>query len=287
MTTLLPNDVNLPPLFDRIGADPAGSAIMRTKSEVLKILIRDLKTPAANILKQDALSIGADLAVPAGVITCDTERVDAVLLATPKQLKILAKKELGQPFGLKAVAGELVRYLNLPSFPVEVMGILNANGDSFFFGSRVSEGQNALRRAEMMVDAGAAYIDLGGVSSRPGSEAVPAAEELARVKPVIDALYQARLYERAVLSLDSYAPSVLEYALDHGFSLVNDITGLADDEVAKVAAKYDATVCIMHMKGDPQTMQANPEYDDVIKEVDAFFAERIAKAKSFGIEKRC
>jgi dihydropteroate synthase len=108
---------------------------------------------------------------------------------------------------------------------------------------------------------------------------------MARVKEAIDTVYAAKLYEKARFSIDSYAPAVIDYALSKGFGIVNDITGLADDAVCKVAARYDATVCIMHMKGTPADMQHNPEYGDVIPEVDAFFDERIAKARSFGIEK--
>jgi len=94
-----------------------------------------------------------------------------------------------------------------------------------------------------------------------------------------------KLYEKARFSIDSYAPKVIDYALSNGFDIVNDITGLNDDEVCRTAAKYDAEVCIMHMQGKPKDMQSNPKYENVIIEVDAFFKERIEKAKSFGIKK--
>lgn len=163
------------------------------------------------------------------------------------------------------------------------MGVLNANEDSFFQGSRFN-GQAALKRIEQMVNEGADIIDVGGVSSRPGSEAVSIEEEMARIKPIIDAIYEHKLYEKAQFSLDSYEPVCIEYALSHGFSIVNDITGLINDEVAKVAAKHGATVCIMHMQNDPTTMQQKPHYENVVEEVEAFFKERLAKAQSFGIK---
>ena len=166
--------------------------------------------------------------------------------------------------------------------PVRLMGVLNTNEDSFYKGSRFS-GKEAVARAKKMIEEGAHIIDLGGISSRPGSAPVSADEELARIKPVVDAIYQERLYEKAVFSLDSYAPKCLVYALDHGFTFINDITGLANDEVAKVAAGYGAAVCIMHMQKEPATMQQNPTYDDVVQSVEDFFKERIAKATAFGI----
>lgn len=265
-----------------IGCDAGGIKIMAKKAQRHLFFIKQMRTPAANILKQDALAVGAELAVPGGVIVCETERVDGILICSQTQLEILAKKELAQPFGLKAIAKELQRYVKLPTHPLQLMGVLNINDDSFFSSSRVKSA-DFLKRAETMIAEGADILDIGGVSSRPGSEPVSEAEELERVRGAIDAIYGAKLYEKARFSIDSYAPKVIDYALSKGFKIVNDITGLSDDAVCKVAASYDAQVCIMHMKGSPRDMQANPEYDDVVCAVDAFFEERIEKAKSFGI----
>ena len=165
---------------------------------------------------------------------------------------------------------------------IKIMGVLNINEDSFFQGSRFN-GQAAVARISQMIEEGAHIIDVGGVSSRPGSTAVSKEEEMRRIKPIIDAIYAHALYEKAQFSLDSYEPECLEYALSHGFSLANDITGLSNDDVARVVAKYGASVCIMHMQKDPQTMQDNPSYNNVVEEVESFFKERLAKAKRFGI----
>ncbi|WP_333804356.1 dihydropteroate synthase [Sulfurospirillum sp.] len=271
-------------LFQTLGVTKEGSAILEQKAHLNFIYIKDLKTPAANILKQDALSIGADLAVPKETITCKTALVDAVLIANDKQLKKLARKEKVQPFGLKAVAEKLGEFVFTCKDDFEVMGIINTNEDSFFQDSRFS-GENALAHIGKMIEEGASIIDLGGVSSRPGSLGVSETEELARVKPIIDLIYEHKLFEKARFSLDSYSPLCLEYALQRGFSIVNDITALANDDVARVAAKYNATVVLMHMQGDPQRMQEEPSYENVIISVDDFFKERIAKAHSFGISK--
>ncbi|MDR2789863.1 MAG: dihydropteroate synthase [Campylobacteraceae bacterium] len=164
----------------------------------------------------------------------------------------------------------------------KIMGILNINSDSFFEGSRTAAGEAEQKIAQMIND-GADMIDIGALSSRPGSETISDEEELGRLRNVLDIVKKNRFYEKAIFSLDSYSPLALDYALFCGFKIVNDITGLANDEVCKTAKKHNAAVCIMHMKGEPKSMQANPEYRNVVKEIDEFFKERIDKAKSFDI----
>lgn len=161
------------------------------------------------------------------------------------------------------------------------MGVLNANEDSFYNQSRFHS-KNAQDKLENMINDGAHIIDIGAVSSRPGSLAVPWKEELSRAKPIIDVIYENHLYNKVKFSLDSYSPEVLNYALDKGFSIVNDITGLANDEVAKLAASYRADVVIMHMQNDPTSMQNNPMYENVVLEVENFFKGRLEKAASYG-----
>lgn len=267
-----------------LGVDSGGVSILADKAQLHLIRIRDLHVGGANILKQDALSIGADVAVPRGTVTASSPRVDALLIATERQLQALAKKEKAQPFGLKALSQELESFCRLrQSENVSIMGILNANEDSFYHVSRF-QGTKAIQRIETMIEEGADIIDLGGVSSRPGSIAVSPEEELSRVQPIIDAIYEQRLFEKASFSLDSYEPLVIHYALERGFRIVNDITGLENDEVARLCGAYNATAIIMHMQGTPQSMQENPMYSSVIRDVELFFRERIAKAESFEVK---
>ncbi|MDD3324627.1 MAG: dihydropteroate synthase [Sulfurospirillaceae bacterium] len=280
----LDEHTNLEALFNKIGVTHEGSVIMRQKSKINLLYIEGIKSPAANILKQDALSIGADLAVPKDTITCKDATVDAILMATDAQLRVLSKKEKVQPFGLKTFADKITSFLMLPDSKVSIMGVVNTNKDSFYKNSRFSKEQ-ALLHVEKMIEDGADIVDIGGVSSRPGSVAISQEEELARIQDVVDAIYAKKLYEKAQFSLDSYSPLCLRYALERGFSIVNDITALENDEVAKIVSLFDATVVLMHKKGLPQTMQESPKYDNVILEVDDFFTKRIEKAKSFGIKK--
>jgi dihydropteroate synthase len=280
----LSNTMDLHRELKFLGVDGGGVSILEDKGTLHLIRIRDMHVGAANILKQDALSLGADLAVPKGTVTALTPRVDALLIATERQLQQLAKKEKAQPFGLKQLSVELESFCHLKQDnEVSIMGILNANDDSFYHASRF-QGNQAIERIETMIQEGADIIDLGGVSSRPGSVAVSAEEELRRVRPIIDALYEQRLYEKTTFSLDSYEPEVISYALERGFSIINDITGLENDEVARLCGSYKATAVIMHMQGNPANMQKNPTYSSVIADVEHFFRERIAKAESYGIQ---
>ncbi len=276
-------DIDLAGLMHKLNVDKPGIEIMKKKHSNLIFYIKDISCGAANILKQDALSIGAELAVPIGVPNCKRKIFDALLLCNQKQLEILSKKELSQPFKLKELAKQLKEFITLPKFPLKIMGVINANDDSFFEGSRF-QGIEAIKAIEKMIKDGANIIDIGGVSSRPGSEYVGREEELRRVKPIIDEIYRQKLYEKAIFSIDTFDEVVLEYALDRGFKIANDITGLENDNYAKSVAKYDACVVIMHKKGNPKTMQKNPFYENVILEVDDFFKERIEKAKYFGIK---
>ncbi len=269
-------------ILNKIGSTEAGIQIMRDKMYTHCFYLKDIKTPAANILKQDALSIGADLAVEKDTILYKEETIDALLIATDKQLKTLSRKELAQPFGLKGFAKELKKYLKKHDTSTQIMGVLNANEDSFHQSSRFSQ-TSAITRVEQMIEEGADIIDIGAVSSRPGSEIVDANEELNRIAPIIDVLYKQKLYERAAFSLDSYEPIVIEYALDRGFSIINDITGLSNNIVAELASKYNATVVLMHMLGTPQGMQNSPSYENVLLDIEAFFEKRVQKAKDFGI----
>jgi dihydropteroate synthase len=159
-----------------------------------------------------------------------------------------------------------------------VMGVVNVTPDSFSDGGVNVEPEAAVRTARRMVEEGAAIVDVGGESTRPGSEGVTLDEELLRVVPVLERL------AGLPLSIDTTKAEVARRALALGVELVNDVTALrADPAMAEVAAGTDAYVCLMHMQGEPRTMQLNPRYDDVASDVAAFLEERLAFAVSAGI----
>lgn len=167
------------------------------------------------------------------------------------------------------------------SAPV-VMGILNVTPDSFSDGGEFLEAGAAAIRAAAMLDEGAGIIDVGGESTRPGSEPVPGEEEARRVVPVIREILAAR--PGAVISVDTYHAATAEAALEAGASIVNDITALnGDPRMSGVVAEAGCPVVLMHMLGEPKTMQESPHYDDVVAEVREFLARRAEAAISAGV----
>lgn len=162
-----------------------------------------------------------------------------------------------------------------------VMGILNVTPDSFYDGGRYAQPEMAVQRALQMVEEGADMLDIGGESTRPGSQPVSEEEELHRVLPVIEAV---REQVDVPISIDTTKSRVAERALQAGACMVNDISGLGfDPRMAEVVAKHGALCCIMHIQGTPQTMQQNPHYDDVVRDISRYFAERLALAERAGI----
>jgi dihydropteroate synthase len=161
-----------------------------------------------------------------------------------------------------------------------VMGILNVTPDSFSDGGRYAGVGAALERAEQMVAEGAGILDVGGESTRPGSEPVSEALEIDRVVPVIEAI-AARL--DIVISIDSAKPAVMAAAVAAGAHVINDIRALRVPGAREVAAQTRAGVCLMHMQGDPATMQASPHYNDVTHEVIAFLRAQVAACSASGI----
>ncbi len=280
----LSHDIDIKRYLQDLGVDGGGISILTSKAKHHILYIKELHVGAANILKQDALSIGADLAVPRGTVIAAVPKVDCILIATQKELEHLAKKELAQPFGLKAIAQEFQAIAKQKTnYKMRVMGVINANDDSFFSKSRFVRDE-AILKIEQMITDGAEIIDIGGVSSRPGADNVSATEELSRVEPIYKLIKELELYKKVTFSCDSYEPSVIQKALESGFSMVNDITGLENDEVAKLCAQHNASVVIMHMQGNPQSMQNNPHYEDVVAEVYRYLEKQVQKAKDFGIE---
>jgi dihydropteroate synthase len=161
----------------------------------------------------------------------------------------------------------------------KLMGVVNVTPDSFSDGGQFLDPARAIEHGRELVGHGAGILDVGGESTRPGAEAVSAEEELGRVVPVIRGLT-----DGGAVSVDTSKLAVAEAALDAGASIVNDVTALRNDpEIGALCADRGAGLILMHMLGDPRTMQANPTYDDVVDDVKAFLAERLAFAVDSGV----
>jgi dihydropteroate synthase len=161
-----------------------------------------------------------------------------------------------------------------------VMGVLNVTPDSFSDGGRFFDTAQAVQHGLEMIAEGADILDIGGESTRPGAQPVGETEELRRVTPVIEAL---RRETRALLSIDTMKPAVARAALDAGADIINDVTGFRDPAMIRVATASRAGLVVMHMQGDPQTMQSHPVYADVVAEVAAYFEERVCTLSAAGI----
>jgi dihydropteroate synthase len=163
-----------------------------------------------------------------------------------------------------------------------VMGILNVTPDSFSDGGQFLDADKAVEQGITMAGEGAAIIDLGAESTRPGAESVSTDEQIRRVIPVIENLAKSI---KIPISIDTYNYEVAEAALEAGAAMINDITALSDERMGRLAAEKEAPVVLMHMQGTPQTMQLEPKYDDVVGEVLDFLLGRAKRAEGFGIPK--
>jgi len=164
-----------------------------------------------------------------------------------------------------------------------VMGVLNVTPDSFSDGGQFFDTGRAVEGGVQMAGDGAAMIDVGAESTRPGSESVSAEEQIKRAIPVIEAL--AKKID-VLISIDTYKVEVAKAALEAGASMINDITALSDERMGELAAEQQVPVVLMHMQGTPATMQVEPKYDDVVGEVLEFLLERAKRAEQFGIERK-
>jgi len=163
----------------------------------------------------------------------------------------------------------------------QVMGVLNVTPDSFSDGGQFDNIQSALQQVDLMVEEQVDWIDVGGESTRPGADFVSVDEEIERVIPVIKAIKER--YPTQKISIDTSKAEVMEAAIMAGVSLINDVNALQAEGAIEVAVKHDVDVCLMHKQGSPQTMQNNPEYEDVVQQVLDFFDQRVEACLSHGM----
>ena len=279
-----------------ISPDKIAIEILTRKTLYLNIKIKGVSAPACNILKQTAISVGADASIPRDALTGKGENLSLILSGNIREVQKIAERLKGQAFGLSKLAErllEIAKYSFLSPAPIKlknstldfssprICGVLNLTPDSFYDGGLYTEKEKAIKRVYQMVEDGADMIDVGGESTRPGALPVSIEEELKRVLPVIKSLKV-----DVPLSIDTYKSEVARACIEAGCQVVNDISGLTfDEEMKSVIKDADAACVIMHMKGMPRDMQENPEYDDCVSEIIAWLSERVKEAKSFGIDK--
>jgi len=286
--------------FKKIGATTAGSRIMVDKIFPISLKIRGINPLAANILKQEMLARDGDVVTSRDSLTKDSGITDVIIQGTAKSIKSLTGKIREQPFGLKDLSVDLESYIekldekryrkeliisgkkfNLNEDTL-IMGILNVTLDSFYDGGYYFEKDKSYARIETIVKEGAHIIDVGGMSTRPGSLPVSLGDEVERIIPVIK--YIKKNYD-ILISADTYRAEVARRALAAGAHIINDISGFSmDPDMAKVVAKSGVSVVIMHIKGTPENMQKNPEYGNVIDEIYDYFEDKTNMAIDSGIK---
>lgn len=162
------------------------------------------------------------------------------------------------------------------------MGILNITPNSFYDGGKYSLEKNAIAQVEKMLNEGATFIDIGAYSSKPNAEFVSQEEELIRIIPVVKAILKE--FPDALLSVDTFRSTVAQECLNNGAAMINDISaGSLDEKMMEVISKYNITYIMMHLRGTPQTMQSQTNYDNLIKEMITYFSDKVNKARSLGI----
>lgn len=281
-------------LMERMRVSPGGADIMAKKALFRVVRVKGLDIRAANILKQEMLSRGGEVATSRDVYQLDGREAECLVLGTLTQFERLLPKLRAQPFGLRNLAASIEAALrqydaHVPAFHAgldlrkrpRVMGIVNVTPDSFSDAGDHFDPEVAVAAAWRMVDEGADMIDIGGESTRPGSGRVSADEEIGRVLPVIKALAGAL---PVPISIDTYRASVAAAALEAGAFMVNDVSAFRmDPALADVVGDAACPAVLMHMLGEPKTMQENPVYEDVVEDVFAFFVERLTWAIEAGI----
>ncbi len=305
---------NLSNALDSLGATAFAVACAKKKARIFIFQIDDIKLSAALILKQEAISAGGDFIVPKELILGEQKKYCGVLIATALQMeKIIAKCAI-QPFGLKKLGANLKAHLDSTNLceskkisvdscesskaknvkSPQIMGIINITEDSFYAPSRVNEIDKILQKIEAMINEGVAIIDIGAASTRPDSERIAPKIELKRLKEPIEAIFKAGFTNKAIFSIDSYNYECAEFCAERGFSVINDIEGLRDMRLAKLALNNDKKIILMHNSWlfPPQdspkqsTNQAtNPQDYDIIHAVDKFFSQRFESLDKLGIKK--
>ena len=270
-----------------IGVHQASIETFMNKSAILPLKVLKVRTPAANIIKQEMLACGGDCAIHAGCVVCAQDHSDILLLGTKKHYRLLLQKMAMMPyFGLPKIKEELQSFLEnaplktiladnrvLEYDHVVVMGILNITPDSFYADSRVRGIDEVINRAGQMLRDGAEILDIGGESTRPGSDSINPQKEIARIVPVVEALRKE--YPQSILSIDTYHAETAEATLASGADIINDISAMEyDEKMIDVVVKNNAPVILMHMRGTPKNMQQNTEYGNVVEEVSKYLKER-------------
>lgn len=270
--------------LEKIGFDKSYIHRAVDKFQYRNIKIYDLVPAQANILKQTALSVGADCATHRETITAKTEKTDCILGGSKSQLYKIAKKLKSQPFGLKILGEKIGYFLIKPQLSerTKIVGILNITQNSFSDGGMYFDYSKACEHLLELINDGADIVDIGAESTKPFSQAVSADEQLKRILPILDFVQEQKI--NVPLSIDTRSAKVAEACIRAGASIINDVSGLEyDEKMADVIAANGVKVIIQHTKGTPENMQVAPHYESLMDEIYLDLKKRIDFAVSRGV----
>lgn len=269
--------------LQKIGFDDGYRLVAADKFRYKNIKIFNLTPAQANILKQTAISVGADCATHREVVTGKADLSNAIIGGSISQLIKISDKIKPQPFGFDVLSEKIKDLVNKKyKSDTKLVGILNITPDSFSDGGKYINPQDAQKHLIQLIQDGADIIDIGAESTKPYSDDVSANEQIERLKQILDFIQKENI--KIPISIDTRSSIVADYALNNGASIINDVSGFDyDDKMPATVAKYKASVVIQHSKGTPQNMQDNPKYNDVVEEIFLNLKRKAEYAENLGI----
>ena len=271
--------------LNTIDFDKSYAPRMVEKFRYKNFKIYGLNAAQANILKQLALSVGADCATPRNTITGNIKNADCILGGSVSQLLKISVKLGVQPFNLRQLGRDIERFVSETEFAKpKIMGILNLTPDSFSDGGLYENFQAAVKQLNTLIEDGADIIDIGAESTKPFSKEVPLAAQLRRIIPILEYVNKNNI--EVPISIDTRNADVAMQCLNTGATAINDVSGLTfDDRMVDVVANYDCPVVIQHSLGTPDVMQENPIYENLMDEIFVDLDKKIKRAISKGVKK--
>lgn len=269
-----------------IGFDKSYTHIAKNKFDYINIKIFDLNCAQANIIKQTALSVGADCATHREVITGKIESSNCIIGGSFSQIKKIAEKLQTQPFKLKNLGNILIKEIeNSPPKKTKIMGILNITTNSFSDGGQYFEFNAAIAQLTKLIEDGADIIDIGAESTKPYSKAVCAEKQLERLEPLLKYIKENNI--TTPISIDTRSALVAQKSIELGAKIINDVSGFDYDNkmIDVLAANPDIKIVIQHSQGSPETMQIAPSYENLMDEIFRNLQNKIECAITKGIKK--
>lgn len=279
------SNTNIEKELENIGFDKTYTRFAKDKFVYKNFKIYDLTPAQANILKQTAISVGADCGTHREVITGKIEKSNCILGGSISQIIKISKKLQAQPFGLKDLGKLLEEKVKTHTSQTKIMGILNVTTNSFSDGGEYYKFEDSIKHLNQLIEDGADIIDIGAESTKPYSDAVSAENQLEKIEPILKYIKEKNI--NIPISIDTRSSKVAKKCIELGANIINDVSGFDyDSEMVNVLAKNPNTkIIIQHSKGTPETMQNSPTYENLMDEIFANLKEKVDFATSKGIKK--